>query len=214
MSGPIPMPVIPSINEHDLSRTSESQFTPCAWALHGSFDLLCFWWVLVAIVLRLLSPVPSVATVPVCLAAGLLALTAWRLQRGRPEAVLEGALALQKRAEDKAFGWINAGTYSAVFLLFLILPRFGLQNYIFPGFVALLGLHFFPMPTLYRHTSNIVAGACMIAWAVFCALVFKADGNREAAYVALGAGTILWSSSAWAIVTAKRLFQVARAEAV
>lgn len=169
------------------------------------------WWLLSCAYFHRFHPV---ATVPVCLAAGLLALTAWRLQRGRPEAVLEGALALQKRAEDKAFGWSNAGTYSAVFLLFLILPRFGLQNYIFPGFVALLGLHFFPMPTLYRHTSNIVAGACMIAWAVFCALVFKADGNREAAYVALGAGTILWSSSAWAIVTAKRLFQVARAEAV
>ncbi len=108
------------------------------------------------------------------------------MQRGRPEAIVEGALALQKRADDKAFAWINAGTYSAVFLLFLILPRFGLQNYIFPGFVGLLGLHFLPMPNLYRHASNVVAGACMIAWAVFCAVVFKADGNREAAYVALG----------------------------
>ena len=155
-----------------------------------------------------------VATVPVCLAAGLLALAAWRLQRGRPEPVLEGALAFQKRADDKAFGWINAVTYSAVFLLFLTLPRFGLQNYIFPGFVVLLGLHFFPMPTLYRHTSNNVAGACMIVWAVFCALAFRADGIREAAYVALGAGAILWLSSAWAILTAKRLFQAAGAESV
>ena len=164
------------------------------------------WWLLSCAYFHRFQPV---ATVPVCLGAGLLAFTAWRMQRGRPEAIVEGALALQKRADDKAFAWINAGTYSAVFLLFLILPRFGLQNYIFPGFVGLLGLHFLPMPNLYRHASNVVAGACMIAWAVFCAVVFKADGNREAAYVALGAGTILWSSSAWAIVTARRLFQAA-----
>ena len=175
-----------------------SMFGGCWWLLSCAYFHRFHW----------------VGTVPGCLAAGLLALTAWRVQRGRPEAILEGALALQKRVDDRTFGWINAGTYSAVFLLFLILPRFGLQNYIFPGFVALLGLHFFPMPPLYRHTSNIVAGACMIAWAVFCALVFKADGNREAAFVALGAGTILWFSSAWAILTAKRLFQAAKAEAV
>ena len=145
--------------------------------------------------------------VPICLAAGLLAWTAWHSQHAQPVAILKGALGIQKRADDRAFGVINGVTYSAVFLLFLILPRFGLQNYIFPGFVALLGLHFFPMPPLYRHTANVISGACMIAWAVFCVVVFKADGNREAAYVALGAGTILWSSSAWALFTATRLFR-------
>ena len=177
----------------------------CTGALIFSVFGGCWWLLSCAYFHRFL----PVETVPVCLGAGLLAVTAWRLQRGRPEAAVEGALALQKRADDKAFGWINACTYSAVLLLFLTLPRFGLQNYIFPGFVALLGFHFFPMPALYRHASNIVAGGCMIAWAVYCAVVFKADGNREAAYVALGAGMILWSSSAWAIVTAKRLFQAA-----
>jgi hypothetical protein len=151
-----------------------------------------------------------VATVPICIASGLLALAAWRLQHFHPAAVLEGALARQKQADDRAFGIINAVTYSAVFLLFLILPKLGLQNYIFPGFVVLLGFHFFPMPQLYRHTANVVTGAFMIAWAIFCAVVFKADGNREAAYVAFGAGAALWSSSMWALLTAKRLFRAAQ----
>ncbi len=96
-----------------------------------------------------------------------------------------------------------------MFLLFLILPRLGLQNYILPGFVALVGLHFFPMPPLYRYTANFVTGGFMIAWAVFCVMAFKADGNREAAFVALGAGAALWSSSAWALLSAKRLFKAA-----
>ena len=81
---------------------------------------------------------------------------------------------------------INAVTYSAVFLLFLILPRFGLQNYIFPGFVALVGLHFFPMPPLYRYTANFITGTAMIVWAAICVTMFKADGNREAAYACPG----------------------------
>jgi len=145
--------------------------------------------------------------VPICIVSGLLALAAWRLQHVRPAAVLEGALKKQKEADDRSFGIINAVTYSAVFLLFLILPRLGLQNYIFPGFVALVGFHFFPMPPLYRHTANVVTGALMIVWAIFCVVVFRADGNREAAYVAFGAGIALWSSSAWALLIAKRLFQ-------
>jgi len=145
--------------------------------------------------------------VPICIASGLLALAASRLQHARPVAVLEGTLKRQKEADDRTFGIINAVTYSAVFLLFLILPRLGLQNYIFPGFVALVGFHFFPMPPLYRHTANVVTGALMIVWAIFCVVVFRADGNREAAYVTFGAGIALWSSSAWALLTAKRLFQ-------
>jgi hypothetical protein len=146
--------------------------------------------------------------VPICIASGLLALAAWRLQHARPVAVLEGTLKRQKEADDRTFGIINAATYSAVFLLFLILPRIGLQNYIFPGFVALIGFHFFPMPPLYRHAANFVTGALMIVWAIFCVVVFRADGNREAAYVTFGAGIALWSSSAWALLSAKRLFKV------
>jgi hypothetical protein len=145
--------------------------------------------------------------VPICSASGLLAVAAWRLQHARPVAVPEGTLKIQKEADDRTFGIINAVTYIAVFLLFLILPRLGLQNYIFPGFVALIGLHFFPMPPLYRHTANVVTGALMIVWAVFCVVAFRADGNREAAYVTFGAGTALWGSSAWALLTARRLFQ-------
>ena len=74
-----------------------------------------------------------VATVPICVAAGLLALTAWRLQQSQPAAVLEGSLSRQKQADDRTFTIINAVTYGAVFLLFLILPRLGLQNDIFPA---------------------------------------------------------------------------------
>jgi hypothetical protein len=146
------------------------------------------------------------AILPICLFASLLVFTALRMQRHHAVPVLDEALAKQKKREDRVFGIINAITYTAVFLLFLLLPRFGLQNYIFPCFVTLVGLHFFPMPPLYRHTANLVIGGFMVLWAVLCAVAFKASGNTMAAYVALGAGLALWSSSIWALRTAKQLF--------
>jgi hypothetical protein len=29
-----------------------------------------------------------------------------------------------------------------------------------------LSLHFFPFPPLYRHLANLVAGACIVVWAI------------------------------------------------
>lgn len=135
----------------------------------------------------------------------VLALVAKRLQRGAAPAS-EGAFPQgEKKRNDRIFGIINAVTYTAVFLLFFILPRLGLQNYIFPSFVALVGLHFFPMPPLYQHRANQVTGGFMILWAATCAILFKADGNRMAAFVTLGAGLALWISAIWALKTARML---------
>ena len=106
-----------------------------------------------------------IVTTPIVVALCLLSFAAWQLQRSQPPAVLEGSLGTRKQADDRAFMIINAVTYTTVFFLFLILPRFGLQNYIFPGFVALIGLHFFPMPPLYRYTANFITGAALIVWA-------------------------------------------------
>ena len=140
----------------------------------------------------------------------LLLLTCLRIQRGQPKPDLAPSLAERKRRDDRMFGIINGVTYTLVFLLFAILPRFGLQNYVFPSFVALVGLHFLPMPPSYRHLSNVVIGLVMIGWSLFCAIHFKEDGNRMAAFVALGAAVALWSGSAWALGTAHRLFSHAK----
>ncbi len=145
-------------------------------------------------------PVCSIAAVAILLATGALRL------RSRAARVVEPSLPKEgKRRDDRVFGAINAVTYTAVFLLFLILPRFGLQNYIFPGFVLLVGLHFFPMPPFYQHGANLVTGGFMVVWAVVCAVAFRADGNRMAAFVAGGAGVALWLSAGWALRTAGAL---------
>ncbi len=153
------------------------------------------------------------AAIPICLIAAVLGFAALRMQRQHPEPVLDEALARQKKQEDRRFAIINVVTYGAVFLLFQLFPRFGLQNYIYPAFVAVAGLHFFPLPPLYRHTANLVVGGFMVLWAGFCVFAFRRDGDTMAGYAAFGAGVALWASSAWALVTATRLFNQARGQA-
>ena len=137
----------------------------------------------------------------------VLSIRVQRQSRGEPE---DTALAEEKKRNDRVFAVINGVTYFLVSLLFLVLPRVGLSNYVFPGFVALVGLHFFPMPPLYQHRANLVVGGFMVLWAVVCAVVFRSDGNRVASVVALGAGVALWASSGWALQTASRLLRSVR----
>ncbi len=95
--------------------------------------------------------------------------------------MLDAALDARKRSDDRRFWVINIVTYTAVFLLFPILSALKLQDYILPGFVASVGLHFFPMPPLYQHTANLLTGACLVVWPVVCVVLFKPDGDRIAA---------------------------------
>ncbi len=95
--------------------------------------------------------------------------------------MLDAALDARKRSDDRRFWVINIVTYTAVFLLFPILSALKLQDYILPGFVASVGLHFFPMPPLNQHTANLLTGACLVVWPVVCVVLFKPDGDRIAA---------------------------------
>lgn len=130
---------------------------------------------------------------------------AWtQMRRAKPLAA--NAYPEEERSRnDRAFFIVNGVTYGLVFLLFTLLPPLGLSNYVFPGFVALVGLHFFPMPPLYRHRANLVTGGFMVIWSVFCAVYFSNDRHRIVGFVTLGAGLALWASSVWALLTAQRL---------
>ena len=148
-------------------------------------------------------------SLPLCLVDAVVVtgfvVTALRLKRRGEAAAKDAYPEAERKYNDRLFGIINAVMYVLVFLLFLVLPRFGLSNYVFPGFIALIGLHFFPMPPLYRHRSSFVTGAFLVLWALICAVVFKHDGNIMAAFVTLGAGVTLWLNALWALSTARRL---------
>ncbi len=109
------------------------------------------------------------------------------------------------RVDDQIFGVINAVTWVGVFLLFVVLPRLHLDNYVFPAFVGLVGAHFLPMTGRYRHRANLVTGSTLLLWAVGCTVALRGDGVRLAVWVTAGAGVVLWASAGWALRTARRL---------
>jgi hypothetical protein len=135
----------------------------------------------------------------------LFAIAAIRLQR-RGKAAAENAFPeAERKRNDRNFGIVNAVTWTSVFLVFLIFPRIGHEDLAIPAVALIVGLHFFPMPPLYRHPANLVTGACIAIWAVVCPLLFH--GDRMIGLTAAGAGLVLWISAAWALNTARRLLE-------
>lgn len=128
--------------------------------------------------------------------------------RGRGnEAGKDAFPADEQRRNDRAFGWVNAVTWALVFLMFQILPRFGHPDLPIPAVAVIVGLHFFPMPPLYRHRANLVTGAVIVLWTIVCLFAFR--GDTRICFVAGGTGFILWMSAAWALRTADTLLKSA-----
>jgi hypothetical protein len=133
----------------------------------------------------------------------LFALAAIRLLRRAKQAGENAIPPAERKRNDRIFGIVNAVTWIAVFLVFQIFPRIGREDLAIPAVALIVGLHFFPMPPLYRHPANLVTGACMAGWAIVCPLLFH--GDSLIGFVAAGAGLALWASAAWALKTASQL---------
>jgi len=143
----------------------------------------------------------------VAIAIFLFVAAAIQIQRRGKEAAKNAYTEDEQRRNDRAFGIVNAVTWIAIFLEFQILTRLGRQDLAIAGVVLIVGLHFFPMPPLYRHRANLVTGTFLVAWAILCAVLFK--GDRMIVFSALGAGVTLWISAIWALMTAGRLLKSA-----
>ena len=158
------------------------------------------WLLLAAYALgRLNIPVAGLIAVVIV----LLVIAALRLERRGKVAGKNAFPEAEQKRNDRIFGIVNAVTWISVFLVFLIFPRIRLENLSIPAVALIVGLHFFPMPPLYRHPANLVTGSCIAVWAVACPLLFH--GDSMIGFVATGAGFALWASAAWALCTAQRL---------
>jgi hypothetical protein len=137
----------------------------------------------------------------------LFVVTAIRLQRRGKEAGTGAFPEEQTKREDRLFGIINAVQGLAIFLDMFLLPRTRYAQFSISVAVLIVGLHFFALPPLYRHRANLVTGALLTSWVIVCCLLFRED--PLIAWTALGAGLVLWGSSAWALRTASRLLRTA-----
>ncbi len=137
----------------------------------------------------------------------LYAFVAFRTRSRGKKAGKDAYPADEQRRNDRAFGWVNALTWVSVFLVFQILPRAGHPDLAIPAVAVIVGLHFFPMPPLYRHRVNLVTGALIVLWTIVC--IFAVRGDTRIGFVAAGTGIILWMSAARALRTADTLLRSA-----
>ena len=147
------------------------------------------------------------AALLIAAAVAVFVITAVRLQRRGKAAAKNAYPAAERQLNDRRFGIVNAVTWLLVAVLFQVMPWLGYQPLLFPAIAVVVGLHFFPMPPLYRHRANQVTGAGMVIWAILCPLLFH--GDTMIGYLALGAGLMLWAGSAWALRTASQLLGAA-----
>jgi hypothetical protein len=73
-----------------------------------------------------------------------------------------------------------------------------------PAWIGIVvGLHFLPLAKIFRAPVYNGAGIAMVAWCVFCWIVFR--GERLTALAGIGTGAMLWATSAYIVVRAQKL---------
>jgi hypothetical protein len=102
-------------------------------------------------------------------------------------------------SHNRAFGWINALQWIAVFIVVQILTRLHLDAYTVSAIAGIVGLHFLPLATLFKNRLHYVTGSAMVAWAAGTALF--APPQQMQGDAAMGAGVILWASAAITLAT-------------
>jgi hypothetical protein len=105
----------------------------------------------------------------------------------------------------RAFAWINAIQWAAVFVAAFTLGKLHLDAYITSAIAAIIGLHMFPLARLFRYALHYATGLVLVAWAVASAVFVPVEQMQG--ITALGTGAILWLSAAATLALA---FKAAR----
>jgi hypothetical protein len=96
-------------------------------------------------------------------------------------------------AVGRAFAWINAVEWLAVFVAASMLARLRLYAYNPSAITAIVGLHMFPLACIFRYPQHYRSGAIMTAWAVASVLFVPVE--YLPGVTGLGTGVLLWFSA-------------------
>jgi hypothetical protein len=156
----------------------------------GAMFFACFGtgWIFLALTAKqLINPVTASATV-----AGMVVLllaAAYVMRRAR---------LWPRVAEDsnrgRAFTWINAIQWTAVFIVAFSFARFHIDTYTTSAITAVVGLHLIPLARLFRYPLHYLTAALLVAWAVASAALLPLAEMQGT--TSLGTGILLWLSAA------------------
>jgi hypothetical protein len=132
---------------------------------------------------------------------GLLsaALSIYRRNRG---ADLAQAAIAQERRTGRLFHLINIGQWVLILIGVNVLNNTGLGAWDIPFIMLIIGAHFLPLAHLFKRPTHYLTGMALVLFAV--AYPFIATAGPHSSVGPLGAGLILWTSAAWAVLASLR----------
>jgi hypothetical protein len=97
-------------------------------------------------------------------------------------------------ARGRAFAWINAIQWTAIFIVAFSFAKFHMDAYTTSAITAIVGLHLFPLARVFRYPLHYLTGAVLVVWAAASAVLLPVAEMQGT--TALGTGAILWASAA------------------
>jgi hypothetical protein len=145
----------------------------------------------------------SVLTGVVLIGLGLFA-AGWRqLRRAKQhpstQEVIDAGIDAHR---TKVFRNVNIAQWSACAVLVVVLNILQRGEWIVPGIMLIVGLHFFPLAKLFRYQTHYVTGSALVALA--SSYPFLAAGGPASPVGPIGAALILWVSAAGMLIRAPR----------
>ncbi|WP_321888818.1 hypothetical protein [Paraburkholderia bannensis] len=101
--------------------------------------------------------------------------------------------ATERARTRRKFMIINAVQWLAIFIVANTLVNTNHRVWVVPSVILIVGLHFIPLGTIFRHRPHYITGIALILLAIV--YPFAAVGGPTSAIGALGTGVILWLSA-------------------
>ncbi len=118
-------------------------------------------------------------------------------------ALAEQATSPRTRRAARMFHWINFGQWVLIVVLANVLHNTGLDAWLAPAIMGIVGLHLLPLGAVMRYRPHYFSGILIMLVAAVYPLVFDAGPRSGAGPVA--AGLILWASAAFALTAGSEL---------
>lgn len=127
-----------------------------------------------------------------------LFLVAWRQFRQNKAARAAEADSPESKKAGRIFNIANAAQWISIFIVAMLLSKFGLQAWIIPAIIFIVGIHFIPLAIGFKVPRHHITGVALILLAIGYPLL--APNGPASPIGCLGAGIILWLSAGAALL--------------
>lgn len=127
---------------------------------------------------------------------GLICLAALRLIWTNRRPVAGALVGADRNGNGKWFIVINVIQYATLFLMQQVLGSYGYGDWLIPGAMLVVGLHFFPLAKLFNYRAHLVTGTGLVAVALLYPFVGKGPLDPVGCFCA---GLILWGAAVFGL---------------